>query len=195
MKLIASFVTEASGESVSPEKSDNPANPCRIPAAELFSMREPFYAWNGTSHTVSTQTKTVTRTASEIVAAIAMIILLIYIADAVVANAGGREDGTGFLPMSEALRGMIFGTSSIVLFLVAFGMNIKARSRITATLLIVGGAITGTAVLAASAMSEGGLGSISGSFLGVIIVGYIIMGLGIWQAMRKGTARPTRLPQ
>ena len=144
---------------------------------------------------MSTQTKTVTRTASEIVAAIAMIILLIYIADAVVANAGGREDGTGFLPMSEALRGMIFGTSSIVLFLVAFGMNIKARSRITATLLIVGGAITGTAVLAASAMSEGGLGSISASFLGVIIVGYIIMGLGIWQAMGKGTARPTRLPQ
>jgi predicted permease len=137
---------------------------------------------------MSAQTKTVTRAASEIVAAVAMLILLIYIADAIVAMSLGREDSTGFLPMSEAVRGMIFGTASIVLFLVAFGMNVKGRSRTTAILLIAGGAIMGTAVLAASAMAEGGLGAIPGSFLGVIIVGYVIMGLGIWQAVRKGPA-------
>jgi hypothetical protein len=140
---------------------------------------------------VSTHTGTAIRAVSEVVAVAAMIILLVYIADAVLANAGGREDGTGFLPMSEAQRGMILGTSSILLFLVAFGLNIKPKSRTTAILLIAGGAIMGTAVLAASAMAEGGLGSIAPSFLGVIIVGYIIMGLGIWQAMR-GTSQLAR---
>jgi len=49
----------------------------------------------------------------------------------------------------------------------------------------VGGALTGTSVLAASLMAEGGLDSISGSFLGVIIVGYIIMGLGILRMVKK----------
>jgi len=34
-------------------------------------------------------------------------------------------------------------------------------------------------------MAEGGLATISGSFLGIIIVGYIIMGLGILRAVQK----------
>jgi hypothetical protein len=142
---------------------------------------------------MSTQTKSASRSISDIVAAVAMAILLVYIADAAVA-AGAGEEGTGFLPMSEALRGMIFGTTSIVLFFIAFALNIRARSKTTAILLIAGGAITGTAVLAASAMSEGGVAAISGSFLGVVIVGYVIMGLGIWQAVRgsKPQVTPTR---
>ncbi len=134
------------------------------------------------------QTKTRART-TEVVAAVAMAILLVYIADAVVANAAGRDDETGFLPMSVALRGMIFGTTSIVLFFIAFGLNWKVKSKTTAWLLIIGGAIIGTSVLAASAMAQGGLAAISSSFLGVIIVGYVIMGLGIWQAKRSSRAK------
>ena len=133
---------------------------------------------------MSTQTGTAIRSVSEVVAVAAMIILLFYIADAILANAGGREDGTGFLPMSEAQRGMILGGLSIIMFLVAFGINWKANSMTTAILLIAGGAITGTAVLAATMMGEGGLVEISTSFAGVIIIGYVIMGLGIWQAIK-----------
>ena len=112
-----------------------------------------------------------------------MALLLLYIADAAVANSAGRIDGTGFLPMNEAQRGMVLGTSSIVLFLAAFGINWKANSMTTAILLIAGGAITGSAVLAASLMADG-LAEMPVSFMGVIVVGYIIMGLGIWQAVR-----------
>lgn len=86
--------------------------------------------------------------------------------------------------MDEAQRGMVLGGLSIILFLAAFAINWKANSMSTAILLIAGGAIMGTSVLAATMMSEGGLAGISGSFAGVIIVGYVIMGLGIWQALR-----------
>jgi len=117
---------------------------------------------------------------SEALAIIAMALLLTYIADAAVG-----QGKVGFLPMSEAQRGAIFGGSSIVLFFAAFGIGWREKSRTTAALLIAGGAITGTSVLGASAAAEGGLAGISGSFLGVIILGYVIMGLGIWKIARR----------
>ncbi len=117
---------------------------------------------------------------SEITAVAAMILLLTYLVDAAVG-----QGEVGFLPMDEKERGMIFGLSTITLFFVAFGVGIREKSAITTILLIVGGVLIGTSVLAASLMAEGGLASISGSFLGVIIVGYIIMGLGILRVVKK----------
>ena len=117
---------------------------------------------------------------SEITAIVAMILLLTYLVDAAVG-----QGEIGFLPMSEKERGMIFGLSTIILFFVAFGVGIREKSATTTILLIVGGALTGTSVMAASLMAEGGLASISSSFLGVIVVGYIIMGLGILRIVKK----------
>jgi len=117
---------------------------------------------------------------SEITAIAAMILLLVYLGDAAVG-----QGEIGFLPMDEKERGMIFGLSTIILFFVAFGVGFREKSTITTILLIIGGMLIGTSVLAASLMAEGGLESISGSFLGVIIVGYIIMGLGILRAVKK----------
>jgi hypothetical protein len=98
---------------------------------------------------------------SEIIAIAGMTLLIIYIADA-----GVGKGEIGFLPMDEKERGIIFGYSTIILFFVAFGIGLNEKSAVTTILLIVGGAIIGTSVLAASLMTEGGLASISGSFLG-----------------------------
>jgi hypothetical protein len=125
----------------------------------------------------------ISRTISEFVAIAALIILLTYIADAAIG-----QGKSGFLPLTAGQRGMIFGTSSIVLFFVAIGIGFKERSRVTGGLVTAGGAIMGTSVLVASAMGEGGLGSIRGSCLGLIIVGYIIMGLGILMLVRTKKA-------
>ncbi len=126
------------------------------------------------------KTVTVKKKASEIIAIAGMGLLLTYISDAAVG-----QGETGFLPMSEKERGMIFGLSTIILFFVAFGIGFNEKSAITTIFLIVGGALIGTSVLSASLMAEGGLASISNSFIGVIIVGYIIMGLGILRAVQK----------
>jgi len=128
----------------------------------------------------STQTTTVKKKISEITAIAAMILLLVYLGDAAVG-----QGEIGFLPMSEKERGMIFGLSTIILFFVAFGVGIREKSAINTILLMVGGMLIGTSVLIASLMAEGGLDSISSSFLGVIIVGYIIMGLGILRVVKK----------
>lgn len=132
------------------------------------------------------------RKISEGLAAAAMALLLTYIADAAVG-----QGKIGFLPMTEAQRGMILGTTSIALFFAAFGVmwKQKKRSKVAAALLIAGGSITGTSVLASSAMAEGGLGAISASFLGVIAAGYVIMGLGIWQMARTSRAGATHVSE
>ena len=120
------------------------------------------------------------KTGSEIIVIAAIVILLIYVADAMV----GQGD-EGFLPMTAEERGRTFGTSSMILFFVAFAVGFKERSPILTSLLIAGGAIMGTSVLAASAMAEGGLQAAPTAFIGVIVIGYIIMGLGILRVIQK----------
>ena len=119
------------------------------------------------------------KAAAEIMVIAAMAILLVYILDAMVA-----EGETGFLPMTAEERGRTFGTSSMILFFVSFGVGYKERSIILTSTLIAGGALMGTSVLAASAMAEGGLSEAPGAFIAVIIVGYIIMALGILRIIR-----------
>jgi hypothetical protein len=117
---------------------------------------------------------------SEVLAIVAMALVLIYIADAAVGQ--GKQ---GFLPMNAAERGIIFSVSSIILFFLSFGVGIKEKSKVTTILLVAGGVIIGTSVLGAAAMTKGGLTAISSSFLVVVILGYIIMGLGIFRAIQK----------
>ena len=120
------------------------------------------------------------RIISEALVIIAIALVLIYIADAAVGK--GKQ---GFLPFNAALRGTLFGASSIILFFVSFGVGMRQKSKITTYLLIAGGAITGTSVLGAESMTKGGLPAIQASFLVIVIVGYIIMGLGIFRLLRK----------
>jgi len=56
---------------------------------------------------------------SEIFVMAGMVLLLIYITDAAVG-----QGETGFLPMSEKERGMIFGLSTMILFFAAFGVGL-----------------------------------------------------------------------
>jgi|SRR5919198_6510703 hypothetical protein len=127
------------------------------------------------------QTKSRKKRTSEVLAIIAMVLLLIYITDAATAQ-GNKE---GFLPMNAAQRGMIFGASSIILFILSFAIGFGEKSKITTVLLTTGGALIGTSVLASSIMAKGGVAGIQSSFGIVIILGYIIMGLGILRAVQR----------
>jgi hypothetical protein len=117
---------------------------------------------------------------SEVLAIVAMALVLTYITDAAVGQ--GKQ---GFLPMNAVQRGMIFGASSIILFFLSFGIGIREKSKVTTILLIAGGAVTGTSVLGAVAIAKGGFTAIQSSFLAVVIVGYIIMGLGLLRLVQK----------
>ncbi|MER5176645.1 MAG: hypothetical protein ABJB76_08655 [Candidatus Nitrosocosmicus sp.] len=129
--------------------------------------------------------------AAEIIVSIAFILLAAYIADAGIARS---NNGHGFLPLSAKDRGMIFGGGSLILFLISYGIGFNIKSRILTILLIVGGALIGTSILISTFIipdhsvlpsSNSTNQLISPQFLGIIIVGYIIMGLGILRVLRK----------
>ncbi|HEY0579623.1 MAG TPA: hypothetical protein VGC75_02850 [Candidatus Nitrosocosmicus sp.] len=128
--------------------------------------------------------------AAEITVSIAFILLAVYIADAGIARLNNDH---GFLPLSAKDRGMFFGGISIILFFISYGIGFNIKSRILTILLVVGGALMGTSVLISTLMPENSkLPSnspmsqiISPQFLGIIVIGYIIMGLGILRGLRK----------
>ena len=130
------------------------------------------------------QTRTHKHQISKMLAIAAMTLLLIHIAD----GSMERIIKHGFLPMSIDKRpfGLSnFGISSIVLFFLAFGIDIRGKneSSVTTALLIFGGALIGTTALGVSVMDRGG--SIS-AIMTVCIIGYVIMGSGILlRAMRR----------
>jgi len=133
--------------------------------------------------------------ASEVLVSIALALLVIYILDVGVSMLNNSD---GFLPLSAKERGMIFGGGSIILFVIAFGIGINVASRLLTVLLIIGGAIMGTTVLISSfvvptqgsnsmnSSSDSGQAQIlAPQFIGIIVIGYIIMGMGILRMLRK----------
>ncbi len=127
--------------------------------------------------------------AAEITVSIAFIILAVYVADAGIAR---LNNGDGFIPLSLKDRGMILGGGSIILFLISFGIGFNIKSKVITTLLIVGGALMAIAVIIPTFIIPDNSDMISDTsspssdpMLGIIIVGFIIMGLGILRAVRK----------
>ena len=134
--------------------------------------------------------------ASEVLVSVALALLIIYILDVGVSMLSHSEDG--FLPLSAKERGMIFGGGSILLFVISFGIGINVASRILTVLLIIGGAIMGTSVMISSfivptqdsnsmnsSSDSGQSQGVSPQFIGVIVIGYFIMGMGILRVLRK----------
>ena len=128
---------------------------------------------------------------SEILASIAIIMLAVYLTDVLLYVTTGHS---GFLSISSKDRGMVFGGGSLTLFIIAFILSINFPSKIVSTLLIIGGAITGSAVLASTfvtpvlANSFDGIKLITPSlpqFIGIIIIGYGIIGLGVFKVIKK----------
>jgi hypothetical protein len=121
---------------------------------------------------------------SKLLAMTAMTLLLIHIAD----GSLERISNHGFLPVSIDKRpfGLSnFGISSIVLFFVAFGIDIREKkpTKVTTTLLLAGGTIIGTTALGVAIMDTK-TGSLA-TFLTVSVLGYGIMGLGILRAIQQ----------
>jgi hypothetical protein len=110
-----------------------------------------------------------------------MTLLLIHIVD----GSMERFSKHGFLPVNidkKPFRISNFGISSIILFFLAFGIDMrgKNKSRVTITLIIVGGALIGITALGVSVMDK-----TVATLLTVIVTGYVIMGLGILRAIQQ----------
>ena len=132
---------------------------------------------------MSTQVQIKTRKdqISEFLAISAMTLLLIHIVD----GSMERFSKHGFLPVNidkKPFRISNFGISSIILFFLAFGIDMreKNKSKVTTTLLVVGGALIGITTLGVSVMDK-----TVATLLTIIVTGYVIMGLGILRAIQQ----------
>lgn len=129
--------------------------------------------------------------ASQIIAAVALALLLIYFIDVLTSMLINEP---GFLPFTSKDRGLLFGGSSIALFIISFIVGWKIYSKVLVVLLIVGGALIGTSVLVSTFVTPQLTNTLDEfkivtpplpQFIGIIIIGYIIMGLGILKAVKK----------
>jgi hypothetical protein len=129
-------------------------------------------------------TRTRKRQISEMLAIAAMALLLIHIAD----GSAERFIKHGFLPanIDKWPFGISnVGISSIILFFLAFGIDIREKNKsnvTTTTLLIVGGALIGTTALGVAVMDRD---ERTTTTLTVSLIGFVIMGLGILRAMQQ----------
>jgi hypothetical protein len=128
------------------------------------------------------QNDTTKRRTSEILAIVAIILLVIDTAGTFLAQGGVR-----FLPLTDQQSGMLLGISSIILFFLSFGIGFRQKTRITTVLLIVGGLI-----LAVSKLIEPRMGlnlflvvALPYLYVSLIVVGFILTGLGLLRVVRR----------
>lgn len=111
-----------------------------------------------------------------------LVLLIIYGADAAVAS--GSEDGRGFLPFDESIRGGVFGGGAVVMSIIAFVIARKEYAPAVSALLFVNGGLIIAGMIAliaqgalASEESSGAMRTIGST----ITMGAILIGLGVWK--------------
>jgi hypothetical protein len=128
------------------------------------------------------QNDTRKRKTSEILAIIAIILLVIDTAGTFLAQGGER-----FLPLSDQQSGILLGISSIILFFLSFGIGYRQKTRITTVLLIAGGLILAISKLIEPTMRLNLFLAVALPYLYVslIVIGFILTGLGLLRVVRK----------
>ena len=128
------------------------------------------------------QNDTTKRRTSEILAIVAIILLVIDTAGTFLAQGGVR-----FLPLTDQQSGILLGISSIILFFLSFGIGFRQKTRITTVLLIAGGLI-----LAVSKLMEPTMGlnlflavALPYLYVSLIVIGFILTGLGLLRVVRR----------
>jgi hypothetical protein len=128
------------------------------------------------------------KTVSELLAAVAMVLLLLYIADAALEFVGNGR----FLPLSVNDRGIIFGGGALALFIVSnvIIFMTKAIGRLAPSLLVAGGTIIGTTVIASAAIPDV---KTPESVITIAILGYVIGIFGIYWMFRQKDVNSLRI--
>jgi hypothetical protein len=122
------------------------------------------------------------RKTSEILAIIAIILLVIDTAGTFLAQGGQR-----FLSLTDQQSGILLGISSIILFFLSFGIGYRQKTRMTTVLLVAGGLL-----LAVSKLVEPTMGlnlflavALPYLYVSLIVIGFILTGLGLLRVVRR----------
>jgi hypothetical protein len=93
----------------------------------------------------------------------------------------------GFLPLTDQQNGVYLGLPSVIMFFLSFGFAFRIKARLTTALLITGGTL-----LAVSKIVEPIMGSnlylilaLPYLYYSLIVIGFVLLGIGIFRMVRK----------
>ena len=113
---------------------------------------------------------------SVILLLISLALLIIYGAD-VISTQGTAKDGkSGFLGLSPAVRGAVFGGGAVILSIIAFTISLREKSTLVVILLLVNGGVI-IAGMIGLAIQDGAKGS--STIYGTTGLGILLVALGI----------------
>jgi hypothetical protein len=122
-----------------------------------------------------------------------LILLLIYGAD--VAVASSSQQGQGFLPFDEAIRGGAFGGGAVIMSIIAFVIARKEYAPIVSSLLFVNGGLIIAGMIALVAQGSVESEDMSNTFRTIgstMAMGALLIGLGTWKILIDRKILPTR---
>lgn len=132
----------------------------------------------GTMHAIVSHDST-KKPLSEVLAIVAMALLLSYIVDGILDFFGHSR----FLPLSVDNRGIIFGGGSLTLFIISNTIIFmtKVPSKLAPYLLLAGGIIIAKSVIISGAIPDV---KTPASIITIAILGYVIAGFGAFWLVR-----------
>jgi hypothetical protein len=113
-----------------------------------------------------------------------LILLLVYGADVAVASFSPQRQG--FLLFDEAVRGVAFGGSAVIMSIIAFVIARKEYAPIVSALLFVNGGLIVAgmiALVAQGSVASEDASSILRSIGPTIAMGALLVGLGAWKLL------------
>ena len=107
---------------------------------------------------------------------ISLALLIIYGADVISSQASSNDGKSGFLQLSPAIRGGIFGGGAVILSIIAFAISLREKSTLVVVLLLINGGliIAGMIGLAIEDQTAG-----SSTLYGTTGLGILLIALGI----------------
>ena len=107
---------------------------------------------------------------------ISLALLIIYGADVIYSQSSSNDGKTGFLQLSPAIRGGVFGGGAVILSVIAFAISLREKSTLVVVLLRVNGGliIAGMIGLAIEDEATG-----SSTLYGTTGLGILLIALGV----------------
>lgn len=108
---------------------------------------------------------------------ISLALLIIYGADVISSQASSNDGKSGFLQLSPAIRGGIFGGGAVILSIIAFSISLREKSTLVVVLLLINGGLI-IAGMIGLAIEDEATGS-SSTLYGTTGLGILLIALGV----------------
>jgi hypothetical protein len=107
---------------------------------------------------------------------ISLALLIIYGADVISSQATSNDGKSGFLQLSPAIRGGVFGGGAVILSIIAFAISLREKSTLIVVLLLINGGLIIAGMISLAIQDEA---AGSSTLYGTTGLGILLIALGV----------------